>query len=99
VPIGEAQCLLIKISWDSSFISYPAPLVSALTLFPLVTPQFCIVRLVSMSQPFITLMMETVGISETSANFYQTTRRNIPEALYETFQCVIWYYVVISLFM
>jgi hypothetical protein len=25
------------------------------------------------------LMMETVGTSETSVNFYQTTRRNIPE--------------------
>jgi hypothetical protein len=26
-----------------------------------------------------TVMMETVSISETSANFYQTTRRNIVE--------------------
>jgi hypothetical protein len=25
------------------------------------------------------LMMETVGISETSVSFYETTRRNIPE--------------------
>jgi hypothetical protein len=27
----------------------------------------------------ITLMMEAVSSSETSLNFYQTTRRNIPE--------------------
>jgi hypothetical protein len=27
----------------------------------------------------ITLMMETVSTSETSVNYYQTTRRNIPE--------------------
>jgi hypothetical protein len=27
----------------------------------------------------IALMMEAVSTSETSANFYQTTRRNIPE--------------------
>jgi hypothetical protein len=27
----------------------------------------------------IALMMEAVGTSETSANFYQTTQRNIPE--------------------
>jgi hypothetical protein len=27
----------------------------------------------------IALMMESVSISETSVNFYQTTRRNIPE--------------------
>jgi hypothetical protein len=27
----------------------------------------------------ITLMMEAAGTSETSLNFYQTTRRNIPE--------------------
>jgi mannose/fructose-specific phosphotransferase system component IIA len=27
----------------------------------------------------ITLMMEAASTSETSANFYQTTRRNIPE--------------------
>jgi hypothetical protein len=27
----------------------------------------------------IALMMEAVSISETSVNFYQTTRRNIPE--------------------
>jgi hypothetical protein len=27
----------------------------------------------------ISLMMEAAGTSETSVNFYQTTRRNIPE--------------------
>jgi hypothetical protein len=27
----------------------------------------------------IALMMEAAGTSETSVNFYQTTRRNIPE--------------------
>jgi hypothetical protein len=27
----------------------------------------------------VTLMMETVSASETSVNFYETTRRNVPE--------------------
>jgi hypothetical protein len=30
----------------------------------------------------VTLMMEAVSTSETSANFYQTTRRSIPEDNY-----------------
>jgi hypothetical protein len=30
----------------------------------------------------IALMMEAASISETSVNFYQTTRRNIPEDSY-----------------
>jgi hypothetical protein len=38
-------------------------------------------RLVEVYRCFmaIALMMEVVSISETSINFYQTTRRNIPE--------------------
>jgi hypothetical protein len=80
-PSAAWAITLIKISWDSSLMAYLASLVSALTLFPLVRPRFCIVRLVSISQPFITLMMETVGIYETSANFNQTSLLNIPDAL------------------
>jgi hypothetical protein len=30
----------------------------------------------------VTLMMEAASTSETSENFYQTTRRNIPEDIY-----------------
>jgi hypothetical protein len=34
---------------------------------------------VEIAQRFRAMMMEAVGTSETSVNFYQTTRRNIPE--------------------
>jgi hypothetical protein len=32
--------------------------------------------------PLVALMMDAVSTSETSINFYQTTRRNIPEDRY-----------------
>jgi hypothetical protein len=35
--------------------------------------------LTDISEILIALMMEAVRTSETSVNFYQTTRRNIPE--------------------
>jgi hypothetical protein len=35
--------------------------------------------LVEVDRRFIALTMEAVNTSETSVNFYETTRRNIPE--------------------
>jgi hypothetical protein len=39
--------------------------------------------------PGIALMMEAVNTSETSVNFYQTTRRNIPEDSHLCFTYVV----------
>jgi hypothetical protein len=39
------------------------------------------------SSKHIALMMETANTSETSVNFYQTTRRNIPEDIHLRTRC------------
>jgi hypothetical protein len=79
----EKENIFLKLTVFSP-IGYLALSVLTPIPHPLVRPTFCLVRPAPISQPtfrerLIALMMEAVSTSETSVNFYETTRCNIPE--------------------
>jgi hypothetical protein len=59
-------------------LGYPATLVINLSQLNNATPKADVIYVV-LSNYLITLMMEAASTSETSVNFYKTTRRNNPE--------------------